>query len=41
MGEAGRHPSTLTDPDLAADIAAARLTHVPGLRPSTLAHPQY
>ncbi|MGW5043548.1 polyamine aminopropyltransferase [Streptomyces griseoluteus] len=37
----GRHPSTLTDADLAADIAAARLTHVPGLPPSTLAHPQY
>ncbi|MFJ5519117.1 polyamine aminopropyltransferase [Streptomyces griseoluteus] len=37
----GRHPSTLTDSDLTADVAAARRTRVPGLRPSTLAHPQY
>ncbi|MFD4786313.1 polyamine aminopropyltransferase [Streptomyces sp. NPDC058459] len=37
----GTRPRTLTGSDLGADVAAARLTRVPGLPPSTLAHPRY
>ncbi|MFI8349048.1 polyamine aminopropyltransferase [Streptomyces sp. NPDC085596] len=37
----GTRPRTLTEPDLRADVAAARITRVPGLPPSTLAHPRY
>ncbi|MGV9785792.1 polyamine aminopropyltransferase [Streptomyces sp. NPDC003435] len=37
----GPRPRTLTASDLRTDVAAARITRVPGLPPSTLAHPRY
>jgi spermidine synthase len=37
----GPRPRTLTPAALAADVAAAARTRVPGLRPSTLMHPRY
>ncbi|MFG3198071.1 polyamine aminopropyltransferase [Streptomyces sp. NPDC048208] len=41
LAPSGSRPRTLTERDLRTDVAAARITRLPGLRPSTLAHPRY
>ncbi|MGC5000063.1 MULTISPECIES: polyamine aminopropyltransferase [unclassified Streptomyces] len=41
LAPSGPRPRTLTERDLRTDVAAARITRLPGLPPSTLAHPRY
>ncbi|MFG3123751.1 polyamine aminopropyltransferase [Streptomyces sp. NPDC048201] len=41
LAPSGSRPRTLTERDLRTDVAAARITRLSGLPPSTLAHPRY